>query len=70
MNVFGCLINTAWKHVLFFYWGSTSWISVRNKNHQRMMVDPMFMIIQNSRLFLTAVTPTVSLSVVAEWLER
>ena len=29
-----------------------------NKDHQRMMVDPMFMIIQSLRLFLTAVTPT------------
>ena len=29
-----------------------------NKDHQRMIVDPMFMIIQNSRLFLNAVTPT------------
>ena len=29
-----------------------------NKDHQRMMVDPMFMIVQSFRLFLTAVTPT------------
>ena len=29
-----------------------------NKDHQRMMVDPMFMIAQNFRSFLTAVTPT------------
>ena len=29
-----------------------------NKDHQRMMVDPMFMIVQNLRSFLTAVTPT------------
>ena len=29
-----------------------------NKDHQRMMVDPMFMIIQSLRLFLTAVIPT------------
>ena len=29
-----------------------------NKDHQRMMVDPMFMIVKNLRLFLTAVTPT------------
>ena len=29
-----------------------------NKDHQKMMVDPMFMIVQNLRLFLTAVTPT------------
>ena len=28
------------------------------KNYQRMMVDLMFMIIQNLRLFLTVVTPT------------
>ena len=29
-----------------------------NKDHQRMIVDLMFMIIQNSRSFLAAVTPT------------
>ena len=29
-----------------------------NKDHQRMMVDPMFMIVQGLRSFLTAVTPT------------
>ena len=29
-----------------------------SKVHQRIMVDPMFMIVQNVRLFLTAVTPT------------
>ena len=29
-----------------------------NKGHQRMMVDPMFMIVQNVRSFLTPVTPT------------
>ena len=29
-----------------------------NKDHQRMMVDPMFKIIQNLRSFLTAVTTT------------
>ena len=29
-----------------------------NKDHQRMMVDPMFMIVQSFRSFLTAVTPT------------
>ena len=28
------------------------------KDHQRMMVDPMFIIVQNLSLFLTAVTPT------------
>ena len=30
----------------------------RNKDHQRMMVDPMFMIVQSLRSFLTAVTTT------------
>ena len=30
----------------------------QNKDHQRMMVDPIFMIVKNLRLFLTAVTPT------------
>ena len=29
-----------------------------NKDHQRMMVDPRFMIVQHLRSFLTAVTPT------------
>ena len=29
-----------------------------NKDHQRKMVDPMFMIVQSLRSFLTAVTPT------------
>ena len=29
-----------------------------NKDHQRMMVDPMFMIVKSLRSFLTAVTPT------------
>ena len=29
-----------------------------NKDHQRMMLDPMFMIVQSLRSFLTAVTPT------------
>ena len=29
-----------------------------NKDHQRMMVDLMLMIVQNLRLFLTDVTPT------------
>ena len=31
---------------------------VKNKDRQRMMVDPMFRIVKNLRLFLTAVTPT------------
>ena len=31
---------------------------VINKDHQRMMVDPMFMIVLNLRSFLTAVTST------------
>ena len=29
-----------------------------NKDHQRMMVDPIFMIVQSVRSFLIAVTPT------------
>ena len=29
-----------------------------NKGHQRIMVDPMFMIVQTVRSFLTAATPT------------
>ena len=31
---------------------------IHNKDHQRMMLDPMFMIVQNFRSFLTAGTPT------------
>ena len=31
---------------------------VMNKDHQRMIVDPMFMFVQSLRLFVTAVTPT------------
>ena len=31
---------------------------VLNKDHQRMMVDPMLMIVLDLRSFLTAVTPT------------
>ena len=30
-----------------------------NKDHQRMVVDPMFIIVQSLRSFLTAVTTTV-----------
>ena len=33
-----------------------------NKDHQRMMVDPMFMV-QSLRLFLTAVTTTAVASI-------
>ena len=33
-------------------------MNIDNKDHQGMMVDPMFMIVKNLRLFLTAVTPT------------
>ena len=29
-----------------------------NKDHQRMIVDPMFMSVHNLGLFLTALTPT------------
>ena len=32
--------------------------SLFNKDHKRMMVDLMFMIVQSFRSFLTAVTPT------------
>ena len=32
--------------------------NVINKDHQRMMVDPMFKIVQSLRSFLTAVTTT------------
>jgi hypothetical protein len=37
---------------ILFYPSSTH----SNKDHQRMMVDPMFMIVQSLRSFLTAVT--------------
>ena len=33
-----------------------------NKDHQRMMVDSMLMIVKNSRLFLIDVKPTAKLS--------
>ena len=38
-----------------YLWFGTVCIEL-NEEHQRMMVDPMFMIVQNARLFLT-VTP-------------
>ena len=40
--------------------GRIAWEGDRyiNKDHQRMMVDPMFMIVQSLRSFLSAVTPT------------
>ena len=33
-----------------------------NKDHQRIMVDPIFKIVQNLRLFLTAVAPTAAIN--------
>ena len=38
--------------------GQSNYAILHKKDHQRMMVDPMFMIIQSLRSFLTAVTPT------------
>ena len=40
--------------------GAIKWVrwSKYNKDHQRITVDPMFMIIQSLRSFITAVTPT------------
>ena len=35
-----------------------TWLVWVNKDYQRMMVDPMFMIVQSLRSYLTAVTPT------------
>ena len=32
--------------------------SIKTNDYQAMMVDPIFMIVQNVRSFLTAVTPT------------
>ena len=46
-------------YVSLTHGGETSGILIqKNKDHQRMMVDPMFMIVKNLRLFLTAVTLT------------
>ena len=42
----------------FDTWWRNFWYFNKNKDHQRMMVDPMFMIVKNLRLFLTAVTLT------------
>ena len=40
-------------------WKDRSWYGGNiNKDHQRMLVDPMFMIVQNERSFLIAVAPT------------
>ena len=48
-----------------------------NKDHQRMMLDPMFMILQSLRSFLNAVTPTAviptavaPIAVILETLEK
>ena len=38
--------------------GFTYCLDYNNKDHQRMMVDQMFMIVQSLRSFLTAVTTT------------
>ena len=50
------------EHLQNFHHGEAKHVKVelskRNKDHQRMMVDPMFMIVQGLRSFLTAVTPT------------
>ena len=35
-----------------------TWLISFNNDHQRMMVDPMFMIVQSLRSFLTVVTTT------------
>ena len=39
-------------------WGKGDGRGGVNKDYQRMMVDPTFMIVQSLRSFLTAVTPT------------
>ena len=46
--------NSIWKINTFV----TASTVLQNKDYQRMMVDPMFMIIWNERSFLTAVTLT------------
>ena len=45
------------KNSNMLIWGEISRLPL-NKDHQRMMVDPMFMIVQSLRSFLTAVTTT------------
>ena len=45
-----CLRGTALTSLKLLY--------LNNKDHQRMMVDPMLMIVLDLKLFLTAVTPT------------
>ena len=42
---------------MFFLYISAG-LDIINKDHQRIMVDPMFMIVQSLRSYLTAVTPT------------
>ena len=45
-------------HMNGFMIQSTKGLVKKNKDHQRMMVDPMFIIVQSFRSFLTAVTTT------------
>ena len=52
----GCFFSTGAVFSVQFF--GVLGLSQLNKDHQRIMVDPMFMIVQNLRLFLTAVTPT------------
>ena len=42
---------------MFFLYISTG-LDIINKDHQRIIVDLMFMIVQSLRSYLTAVTPT------------
>ena len=44
------------NHVILIVWDLEC--PAQNKDHQRMMEFPIFMIVQNLRLFLTAFTPT------------
>ena len=55
------LLQTGWHEGI--WWNPPSKIlktlsHLINKNYQRMMVGPMFMIVQNVRSFLATVTPT------------
>ena len=47
----------SWR-IVFGTQHRAQWDITKNKDHQRLMVDQMVMIGYNSRLFLTAVTPT------------
>ena len=55
-----CKIGKYYHYTQFHLRSSRSF---GDKDHQRVMVDPMFIIVQSLRLFLTAVTPTASATI-------